>query len=77
MPRTPSPEPKVRLSLEITQVLRDTMGRLRELTGADSITEVIRHAVNIYGILVERTAKGDKIILRRANGTEQEIILVQ
>ncbi len=53
------------------------MERLRELSEADSITEVIRRALTLYDVLVATTREeGAKVILRRPDGTEREIVIL-
>lgn len=73
MPRPSSTEPRVRLNLEISVSLRDRMDYLKKLSEADSTTEVIRRAVMVYEKLL--TLEG-QLILREADGSEQQLLLL-
>lgn len=49
------------------------MDRLRELTEADSITEVVRRSLTVYEFLLSQ--KG-QLVLLDSDGTERDLILV-
>lgn len=48
MTRSKRPEERVRLNLEIPVSIKTKVERLMVLTGADSLTEAIRHAINLH-----------------------------
>lgn len=49
---------------------------LQEKTEADSLTEVIRKALQVYDFLIEEREHGCKTILRDDNGNEREVVLI-
>jgi len=53
MPKKGSRKPTTRLNLEIPQTLRDRIERLRDLSEAESMTEVIRRALATYEALLD------------------------
>lgn len=52
---------KVRLHLEMSQKTRDQVEKLKELTGASSMAEVIRRAIDVYGEVV--AVNGELVII--------------
>ena len=64
---------RVRLSLDVSHDVRDSLNRLAQVTDSHSITEVIRRAVAIYDIIVEEQAKGTKLVFRQRDGEEETI----
>jgi hypothetical protein len=75
MPRPASTEPRVRLNLEMSERVRERLDRVRDLTEADSITEVIRRSASVYEALLLMVTQGGKLVLRRPDGTEQDLLL--
>ena len=75
MPRPPSTEKRVRLNLELPVRVRDQLERLKKMSEADSLTEVIRRAVILFEFLLELRASKATIIIRAKNGSEKEVIL--
>lgn len=67
---------KHRLTLEISDVVKLRMHRLRESTDAASLTEVIRRALATYELLIDGVKDGGGVIIRRLDGTEQHVLLV-
>ena len=77
MPRRASAEPKVRLNLELPERLRGRLEQLRVMSEADTITEVVRRAVALYDALISAIrGRGEKVILRGADGTERELLIL-
>lgn len=74
MPRPANTEPKVRLSLELTERVRDRLERLRQQTEADSLTEVIRRALTLYDMVVNDS--NGRVVIRSKEGVEQEIVVL-
>ena len=72
MARLASSGDKIRLSLELPARLRERLDELRALTEADSVTEVVRRALAVYGVLVTRR---ERVFLRSADGTEREVLI--
>jgi hypothetical protein len=47
------------------------------MSEADTITEVVRRAVALYDELVSAVqGRGEKVILRAADGTERELLIL-
>ena len=68
-------EEKVRLTLSVNKSVKDRLELLCELTGAESLTEVIRRSLLVYEHLwSEAEEKGKKIVLRSNEGKEEAII---
>lgn len=75
MARPASREVKTRLSLELPERVRERLERVRELSEADSLTEVIRRALIVYDTILTMSAEeGAKVILRTADNQEREIL---
>lgn len=55
---------RVRLNLEVSDIVKDRIDRLLKVTDAESMAEVIRCALSIYEIVVDTNACGGKVILR-------------
>ena len=64
-----------RLSLEMTDVTRQKLEALRDSTQADSLTEVLRRSLAVYGYLWDEKKNGATIVVRR-NGAERELVLL-
>ena len=66
-----------RLSLDLTPQVKLRIENLRDITEAESITEVIRRALACYELLCEAQASGKSIFIRDANGEESSLILLK
>jgi len=58
MPRSANTEAKVRLNLELPERVRERLERVRVMSEADSLTEVIRRAMSIYDTLLTTSKEG-------------------
>lgn len=67
---------KKRLSLETSAEVRDRMERLRDMTGAQSITQVICQSLLVYEALMKEQKSGGTVILRTVDGHEREILIL-
>ncbi len=77
MPRRASAEPKIRLNLELPERLRGRLEQLRVMSEADTITEVVRRAVALYDAMMSAMKeRGEKVILRGADGSERELLIL-
>lgn len=65
---------KVRLNLEVPPAVRERLERLRDVSGADTMTEVVRRSLEVYEVLLNRSP-GEEIILRMPDGKEKVVIL--
>ena len=75
---TESAAPKrARLHLEVPDRVRERIEHLRELSDADSITDVIRRALAVYdAVLTASREEGRTVIIRDRDGTERELLIV-
>lgn len=76
MPRLAKKNPTSRLNLEMGQATRDRLEALRDLTHADSLAEVIRHALAAYDFLVSEKRKDGQLVIRYGDGKEKEVELL-
>lgn len=75
MPRTKRPE-STRLNLEVAPQVRERLERLRDDTGAESLTEVIRRSLAVYEVLAAAMLDKKEIIIRDSRGNERSLLLV-
>lgn len=75
MPRTKNVESRSKLCLNLPIQVRDRLERIRQKTEADSITEVIRRASELYDTLLTVSKRG-RIVIKNKDGTECELLLV-
>lgn len=64
-----------RLNLDVSAAVRGRLLRLRDVTGADSISEVVRRACAVYEKLVEEVGAGATVVIRRG-GEYRVLVLV-
>ncbi len=77
MSRPASTGRKVRLNLELREEVRTQLERLQTISGADSMTEVIRRALGLYeSLIVLHRDRGQKVLLRDADGGERELLIL-
>lgn len=65
---------RVRLVLSFRPRVHDRLQRLLSISGAESVTEVIRRALAVYETMLVAVGGGSKIIVR-TDGTERELLL--
>lgn len=66
----PVREPKVRLNLDIPVATRERLERLQAMTGAETMTEVVRRTLVAY----EDILKADgEVIIREEDGRERKL----
>ena len=75
MPRAKRPE-SVRLNLEIAPAVRERLERLRESTGAESLTEVIRRSLSVYETLIEISDSSLEIVVKDKDGEMRPMLLI-
>lgn len=76
MPRIAKGSKTVRLNLEMRETVRQRLEQLRERTDADSMTEVIRRAIDVYDFLMTAKENGQRVVIRDDMGIEREIVIV-
>ena len=75
MPRLKRTRETARLSLDVSLAVRERIERLREISDADSVTEVVRRALAVYEVLIAERKNGSEMILRDASGVERRLLL--
>ncbi len=75
MPRIPKNRPVRRLTLDLSEQVRDELDQLRETTQADSLVEVIRRALAVYSFVWKAKAGGGKLILRDDEGDHSIVLM--
>jgi len=55
--------------------VRERLEQLRELSSADTLSEVIRRSLAVYDALLTTTANGGSVVLRKADGTEERLLI--
>jgi hypothetical protein len=58
------------------EATKESLERLREVTQAESMTEVIRRALAVYDFLWHCKESGETPIVRSKDGKERELILL-
>lgn len=74
----PRPKTKVatsRLNLALSQTAMERLDRLHTTTDSRSPTETISRALAVYEMLVTEHAQGTKIVLRRKDDKESELLM--
>lgn len=68
-------EKKSRLNVAFSHTIRPQLEGLVEKTGAGSIVEVVRKALEVYDKVVDAKEKGHKVVIRKG-GEEREVIFL-
>jgi hypothetical protein len=66
------PQLQCGIQLTLTQV-KSQLEELRDLSGADSMSEVVRRAVAAYDLLVNEATRGTVTVLRDKDGSERQL----
>ncbi len=66
---------KVRLNLEVSEAVRDRLDGLKDRSGAESLTEVIRRALAVYDHLVLHSQAGGSVVLINSDGSREKLVL--
>jgi hypothetical protein len=56
--------------------IKEQLESLRDLTHADSMSEVIRRAIAVYDFLWVEKSAGGVTVIRDKNGKERELLLM-
>jgi hypothetical protein len=76
MPRPTTKVDKTRLNLDLSAPIRQCLEQLRERTGAESLTEVIRRAIVLYDTIITISLdKKTQLILKYADGSERQVLV--
>jgi hypothetical protein len=76
MARAPGNNPTSRLTLDLPLPVRVMLNHLRASTNAESLVEVVRRAILVYEFIKSETADGGKLIIRKLDGTEREVVIL-
>lgn len=75
MPRPKRTKPTTRLTLDLSDEVRARLDRLKNQTGADSLTEVIRRALAVYDFCHRQKVDGMTVYVA-GGGVEKEVVLL-
>lgn len=75
MPRPKRTTPVSRLTLEMAEPVRQTLEELKDTTQADSLAEVIRKALAVYGYLLQEKRHGGRVVVKK-DGDEKEVVFL-
>ena len=73
MPRPARTQSRVRLNLDLPEETKQRLEGLRDITHADSMSEVVRRALAVYEFLLEEKTDGGVTIMRSRDGTERQL----
>lgn len=65
-----------RLNLEVVGQAGEHLDSLKSDTGATSFAEVIRRALSLYRLIVDMRRDGGRLIVRKPDGTETEVVFL-
>lgn len=66
---------KARLNVELDGTTKKRLDRLKRRTEADSLTQVIRRALQLYELLTEHDRAGGELVLRN-DRSEKTVVLL-
>ncbi len=76
MSRPATVHEKRRLTLEFTAAVRERMDELREKTGAESVTEVIRRALAFYDVVLSfGDSREIRLVAKDKHGNEETVLI--
>lgn len=73
--RPPRSIPKVRVNLDLPPASKAQLERLRDITEADSMSEVVRRALALYEAVIEATGTAERIEVTGKDGASQLILI--
>lgn len=65
-----------RLNVHVTEQAKKEIDDLQRVSGAASLTEVVRAALRLYGEVIRARARGETLQLRSEDGEVREVWLV-
>lgn len=65
-----------RLHLDLSESVRQELDRLKRLTDAGSLVEVIRRALAVYAFVQDEKVVGHEVFVRDHNGVERQLVLL-
>mgnify|MGYP003644751107 CR=1 FL=1 len=76
MPRPTKKRETARLTLAVSPEIKELMENLRDETGADSLSEVVRRSLAVYEFFWNETDDSKKIIIRDEEGNDTPVHLI-
>jgi hypothetical protein len=70
------PDERVRLNLELARDVHDQLQKIQTVTGAASLTEVIRRALALYDVVIEHTNERGKVVFKYPDDSEETLRLI-
>ncbi|HAH46845.1 hypothetical protein [Gimesia sp.] len=67
---------KVRINLELPGKLKERIDHVKELSEAESVSEVLRWSLAVYEYLWSEKSKSSEIVIRKKNGKETVLELL-
>lgn len=68
---------RVRLNLELSERVRNRLDELQRISGAASVSEVIRRALALYDLATVERGRGTQLVLVHEDGREERILLLE
>ncbi len=76
MARPTKKREQARLTLAVTPEIKKLMEDLRDETGADSLSEVVRRSLAVYEFFWKETEDSKKVVLRDEDGNDTPVHLI-
>jgi hypothetical protein len=67
---------RARVSLELDDKIKSKLDKIRERSGASTLSEVFRRSLSLYDVVLENYSQGGELIFINPDGTEKRIHLV-
>jgi hypothetical protein len=62
--------------MDVPVSIKDELEALRIETESDTLTEVVRRAVRVYGLAVRAKKTGRTLLIQDADGTRRELLIL-
>lgn len=76
MARQAKGKEKRQLSINLSPKILDRLAQLRDLTDADSLTEVVRRSLAVYDYLWSQKVNGGTTLIQMVDGETKEVVLL-
>lgn len=67
---------KTRVTIDLGSRSYERLNALQDLTEADSKAQVVRHALQLYEFVAQRTAQGTSFVAKDPEGGSEETVLL-
>ncbi len=68
--------PKERIHLVVSPKTKERLTTMQERLDCQSMTEVLRRAIELLDVVTESQDRGDKLVIERADGSSTELHVV-